>query len=312
MMVRLNHNHSLRDKGLSNALDVGEMPRHRWYFVKEGFSPKLVDHVVEVDNIPQGGVLLDPFSGSGTVPVTGALLGFESHSYEVNPFLKFLSSTKLKHTSPNGLKRASEDILKAARRQVRSPLEGYSTFTPGNRWDRWLFPLPVIRAFQSGSSELRSTESGVRPFLKLALIGAAMDTCNAVHDGKCLRYPKGWKDAEATAGDFRERFSERIQMIAEDLKAAPVLSVGNSVTEGDARALVKKSEPKKFDFCVTSPPYLNSFDYSDVYRPEMFLGGFVDSNSSLMQVRLSTLRSHVQANWTKPGNNHYGRCTLML
>ena len=27
---------------------------------------------------------------------------------------------------------------------------------------------------------------------------------------------------------------------------------------------------KQFKLCVTSPPYLNSFDYTDVYRPELF------------------------------------------
>ena len=32
-----------------------------------------------------------------------------------------------------------------------------------------------------------------------------------------------------------------------------------------------------FKLCVTSPPYLNSFDYTDIYRPELFLGGFVQS-----------------------------------
>jgi hypothetical protein len=42
---------------------------------------------------------------------------------------------------------------------------------------------------------------------------------------------------------------------------------------------------------------LNSFDYSDVYRPELFVGGFVENNEELRQIRLRTIRSHVQVKW---------------
>ena len=58
--------------------------------------------------------------------------------------------------------------------------------------------------------------------------------------------------------------------------------------------------------CVTSPPYLNSFDYSDVYRPETFLIKSVQSNADLRQIRLASLRSHVQVKWPKPVLNSFG------
>ena len=58
---------------------------------------------------------------------------------------------------------------------------------------------------------------------------------------------------------------------------------------------------------VTSPPLtFNSFDYSDVYRPEMFLAGFVADNNQLMRIRLRTIRSHVQANWKLPVKTGFG------
>jgi DNA modification methylase len=63
---------------------------------------------------------------------------------------------------------------------------------------------------------------------------------------------------------------------------------------GDAKAELRKLRSKSHDLVVTSPPYLNSFDYSDVYRPELFTGGYVSSNEDLRSIRLKTLRSHVQ------------------
>lgn len=305
-MFTLNDNFPLRNQDASNAVGLGEMPRHRWYFVKEGFSPKMVEQAVSTDNVRQGELLLDPFSGSGTVPLAGALAGLRAQAFEVNPFLHFLSATKLSRCSASVFRRASREILRSAERQLVSPLEGYSTFTEGNRWGRWLFPTRVLRSFEAGRRAASTANAETRGLLQLALLGAAMDCCNATRDGKCLRYHKDWIEHEATASQFRFRLEARADEIAADLEAAPIPSKASQVKLGDARRLVSAVAREKFRLSVTSPPYLNSFDYSDVYRPELFLAGFVDSNNSLMKIRLKTVRSHVQASWEKPINDDFG------
>jgi hypothetical protein len=305
-MFTLNDNFPLRDQDASNALGLGEMPRHRWYMVKEGFSPKMVEQAVATDGVRQGELLLDPFSGSGTVPLAGALAGLRAQAFEVNPFLHFLSATKLSRCSASVFQQASRKVLRAAEGQLVSPLEGYSTFTEGNRWGRWLFPTRVLRSFESGWRAAASADAETRSLLQLALLGAAMDCCNATRDGKCLRYHKDWIDHEATASQFRFRLEARAKDIAADLRAAPISGKASQVKLGDARRLVPSVAREKFRLCVTSPPYLNSFDYSDVYRPELFLAGFVDSNDSLMKIRLKTIRSHVQASWEIPNNDDFG------
>ena len=305
-MLTPNDNFSLRDQGASNALALDKLPRHRWYFVKEGFSPKLVEQAVMTDGVRPGEVLFDPFSGSGTVPLTGALCGLQVRAFEVNPFLRFLSETKLLQAAPLAFRKSSSRVLRETERPVPSALEGYSTFTQGNRWGRWLFPKPVLRSFEAGRRLIAKIDKEHRDLLQLALIGAAMDCCNATRDGKCLRYKKGWADCEATASEFRGRFEERVEAIASDLAIAPLTGTSSCVVEGDARRLIDSTSQDKFRLCVTSPPYLNSFDYSDIYRPELFLGGFVDSNKSLMKVRLETIRSHVQATWKNPIKNEFG------
>lgn len=305
-MLIPNDKFHLRDQGASNALALDTLPRHRWYFVKEGFSPKLVEQAVITDGVRVGEVLFDPFSGSGTVPLTGALSGLQVRAFEINPFLRFLSATKLNQTSASSFRRTSDRILRETKKSLRSPLEGYSTFTEGNRWGRWLFPTSVLRSFEAGRRLITTIDRKQRDLLKLALIGAAMDCCNATRDGKCLRYKKGWADCEVPASQFRERFEVRAEAIASDLAAAPLIETPSCVTEGDARRLIASSVKDKFRLCVTSPPYLNSFDYSDIYRPELFLGGFVESTKSLMKVRLETIRSHVQAKWKHPVKNEFG------
>lgn len=305
-MQALNANFSLRDQGASNALNLESLPRHRWYFIKEGFSPKLVEQAVLTDGVGKGEVLFDPFSGSGTVPLTGALGGLKVRAFELNPFLRFLSATKLDQVPVPQFRIAVEKLTQTFKAPVPSWLEGYSTFTEGNRWRRWLFPVEVLRTFEAGRQALKTSNRECRNLLKLALLGAMMDCCNANRDGKCLRYTKDWVDEESTPGDFRLRFEKRVEAIANDLEGTPLAGVVSKITEGDSRTLVRASSREKFRLCVTSPPYLNSFDYSDVYRPELFLGGFVRSNRSLMKIRLQTIRSHVQANWEDPVQKDFG------
>jgi hypothetical protein len=305
-MFTLNEKFPLRDQNASNAVGLGEMPRHRWYFVKEGFSPKMVDQAVATDGVRRGELLLDPFSGSGTVPLTGALAGLRAQAFEVNPFLHFLSATKLSRCSASVFQQASRKVLRAAEGQSVSSLEGFSTFTEGNRWRRWLFPTRVLRSFEAARRVAAGSDADTRHLLQLALIGAAMDCCNATRDGKCLRYHKDWMAHEATASQFRFRLEARANDIVADLDSAPISGKASKVKLGDARCLVPSVAREKFRLCVTSPPYLNSFDYSDVYRPELFLAGFVDSNHSLMKIRLKTVRSHVQARWEKPVNDDFG------
>jgi hypothetical protein len=305
-MYTVNTKFSLRDQGFSNALEIDELPRHRWYFVKEGFSPKLVEQAIAIDGVRPGEVLLDPFSGSGTVPLSGALCGLQTRSFEINPFLRFLSAAKLRQVPSEIFRTSSRNLLHALEKPVASPLEGFSTFTEGNRWDRWLFPRSVLRSFEAGRQKLAGVDAELRDLLQLALIGAAMDCCNATRDGKCLRYNKNWHNIQANASQFRRHFEKRAEIIEADLSTAPLDGTNTCVTEGDARKLIAAKSREKFRLCVTSPPYLNSFDYSDIYRPELFLGGFVDSNKSLMDVRLQTIRSHVQASWEKPITDQFG------
>jgi hypothetical protein len=304
-MPTLNSDFHLRNKGVSNALGIDSLPRHRWYFVKEGFSPKLVEQAIQIEGVRPGEILLDPFSGSGTTAVTGALAGLQTHAFELNPFLRFLTSAKLRKVSSSAFRRASVDVLRALETSCPSPLEGFSTFTKGNRWDRWLFPISVLRSFESGKRATSHADADQRALLRLALIGAAMDCCNASRDGKCVRYSEDWRKHQATSTKLRERFQFRTDAIATDLSAAPLSRALSTVVQGDVRELLPKMR-EQFRLCVTSPPYLNSFDYSDVYRPELFLGGFVRSTKALMNIRLKTVRSHVQASWNQPTRDEFG------
>jgi DNA modification methylase len=302
----LNETFELRGTGCSTADDCATLPRHRWYVIKEGFSPKVFKSAAESIILSKDDVVLDPFCGSGTVPLTASLQGHTAYGIEVNPFLAFVSRTKLMRSRPATIRRHLPAVMESIRRGAQSALELYSTFSKTKDSTKWLFNRPVLRAFEGGWTASLECPLPVSDLLQLCLLGAAMDNCNAVADGKCLRYRKDWKNAHFGKASFAEAFENRVDMACEDLKLPIVPNHGSNIFGGDARK-VMASDGRRFKLCVTSPPYLNSFDYSDVYRPELFLGKFVGSNAELATIRKSTIRSHVQANWELPERDSFGQ-----
>lgn len=300
--------HTLAIRAPTNSADNSELPRHRWYPIKEGFSAKLVsDAIAEAQESHGVNVTaIEPFSGSGTSPVECARHGIRCTAYEVNPFLAFVGQTKLEHATVRSFIQFRKQVLNGLHKPVTAALERYSTFCEGDGKKKWLFNRAVLRSFAGGWRTTINFPRSEKALCQLALLRAAMDNCNAYPDGKCLRYKRLATYDCFTAQSVISQFEKHCETIKEDLASCPFDTRPASIQTMDARKLSSHKIGKKFDLCVTSPPYLNSFDYSDVYRPELFLGGFVTSNADLMKVRLRTVRSHLQANWKSPVRNAFG------
>lgn len=302
----LNESFALRDAGWSNGADNGALGIHRWYGFKEAFSPHLVDRAASEASVGAGDTIFDPFCGSGTVPIAAAQRGAAGVGLEVNPFMAFVSRTKLLRASPGSLTRAAGKVVTSAKRCDRSPLERFSTFSSAGGSEKWLFNQSVLRAFEGGwgaSSELDPDE---RELTRLALLGAAMDVCNAKRDGKCLRYKTGWRELRYDRRAFVSAYESRVAVMESDLRDSVAPAGSGRIAMGDSRRDLLDVYRGKFKLCITSPPYLNSFDYTDVYRPELFLGKFVSSAVELRELRFRTLRSHVQVDWAKPVREDFG------
>ncbi|MDQ7799609.1 MAG: DNA methyltransferase [Candidatus Edwardsbacteria bacterium] len=307
MQDNINENYILKDGGYSSYEATTDLPRHRWYYYKEGFSPNIVKKAIEQTDIVRGELIIDPFNGSGTTTLTASLMGHSSVGIEVNPFTSFLSDTKTKNVDISELSNSESKLLKSVEKGDRSPLLGYSTFSKTKVLDKWLFNDSVLNAFEGGWLESNSIPGyNSRKLVRLALITAAMQNCNAKRDGKCLRYRENWKDNKFNKSTFIETLRRNLANIKTDIKNTPI-QAQSEIIKGDCRVILKKkNEINKFKLCITSPPYLNTFDYTDIYRPELFLGKFINNSKQLYKLRLETVRSHVQAKWFKPTQNDFG------
>jgi hypothetical protein len=301
----LNHEFHLRDSNCSNPRGSEVAPRHRWCVMKEGFSEGLLEAALADYSCDSEDLIIDPFCGSGTVPLASVQKGHKTLGIEVNPYLAFVARTKLMQCKPAQIERALARVLRGVDAGRTSPLQAFSTFSETGKNGKWLFNKSVLRAFEGGWQATNTLRPPVRDLLRLALVGAAMDSCNAVADGKCLRYRADWKEHPKRSKDFIESFERRVGLIANDMKEVPVTAESSEIIAGDARSILRTIR-EGFRLCVTSPPYLNSFDYTDVYRPQLFLSKLVTSSEELRALRCLTIRSHVQTSWRPPSRNAFG------
>jgi uncharacterized membrane protein YkvA (DUF1232 family) len=297
----------LHNQIVTNSFENADQPRHRWYAIKEGFSGRLIsDAIEEFPNSRRAIQAIEPFAGSGTAPVEYAVQGIDCLAFEVNPFLAFVAEAKLTHASPSAFSRARPCIIRGLQTPIVSSLEIYSTFCKRAGNEKWLFNRSVLRAFAGGWRATENYPANLRRLFRLALLRAVMDNCNAYPDGKCLRY-KRLKTYDCFGVEsLISQFDSYCDIIVADLGYSPLPYDLGHILNMDSRGLSSFPLTSKFHICVTSPPYLNSFDYSDIYRPELFLGGFVKTNADLMRIRLQTVRSHLQANWTSPKRDSFG------
>jgi hypothetical protein len=250
------------------------------------------------------GTMLDPFAGSGTSIVEGAAWGWRCVGVEVNPFTRFLASVKVENEYRAELvwrhwRCVLDDAVKG---DIEWRLPRGSTLVGHKGLDKWLFNPAVARRYE----QLRSSVERVVPrgkyrrLLTLGLMAGTIRSSNAKRDGKCWRYKTAWQLRRYRGADVDAGFCEVMQAYADDVAAMPKLAGAGEVVLGDSRVWLREHGPSvvgSADVVLTSPPYLNSFDYTDIYRPECFLLGVADSAQDLRKVRLQTLRSHVQVEW---------------
>lgn len=269
----------------------------RWFHFKEAFSPAFVTNAINTLGF-RPTRLIDPFGGSGTSAITCQLLGIDAITVEVNPFLADVIKTKVQAVSAEALRRAAADFQVRLLRSsaALSRLKHLPpTFIEAADKTRWIFPLSVARRLAQYLNCIDAIEDeSIRNFFKVVLGAVLIDCSNVYVNGKGRRYRRSWQDNQPTAEDLDLRFATQFNVAFEDVvrfEARPNCEV--KVLNADARqAMSSVTEPA--DLIVFSPPYPNSFDYTDIYNVELWTLGYLDSSEANTKLRCNTLRSHVQ------------------
>jgi hypothetical protein len=271
-------------------------PIHRWFKFKESFSAELIGFLLNEYWKPsrRSVSFLDPFCGVATsllaaeevLPRFGAR-SVDLRGIEVNPYIHFAAATKLdwKSYDPAALLRSAEISSNGIKLPVRPQMPLLSTLR--NAKFASVQQVEAILEMRDKICLVTKGKREQRPLL-LGLAAAAESQFNLRKDGRALRYVE-----RDRPGTFVDEVRRQWSAIAEDLQQ-PLIAVGGtrSIVRGDGRRPDRAFRGQRFDIVCFSPPYLNNIDYTEVYKLEQWLLGYLSSGEEMVGQRRRTFRSH--------------------
>ena len=240
---------------------------HHWYPLLEGFSPRFVAAVLD-KFAPGSKVVLDPFGGAGTAPLTVAQLGREGLYCELNPVLQFITQTKLSALRLKASDRAK--LVSTIRDEAlalpftlgdHEPDAALSAAYSGVFHESRYFDDETMRhvlQLRSYADKLGQTSPLVSHVFTVAVLASLVPASLMKRAGD-LRY-KTEDELKGKEFPIYQGVSKRLERMATDLEQAED-AVGDAVlVSEDARSL-SRLPSLNVEAVVTSPPYLNGTNY---------------------------------------------------
>ena len=273
-----------------------ELPFQTWKSFKEAYPPELVARAINESAVTVE-TCLDPFGGSGTTALACQFLGVRPTTIEVNPFLADLISAKLVRYSADALARDLGHIVRGLSESdadIHAKLSNLpaSFVEPGVK-GRWIFDQKIAsRIFALLSAIDLLEDDNHRRLFRILLGGTLLSVSNVVMSGKGRRYRGAWRDRQLPPSRVDNAFLEAARSAIVDIhRYSNRLQPSYEVICADSRTSLKTGI---WDIAIFSPPYPNSFDYTDVYNVELWMLGYLKNFDANRALRQATLTSHVQ------------------
>lgn len=300
--------------GSINKLYPEDRAIHEWYRFVLSFPPHLVREYLQRFDARPGHRVLDPFSGTGTVPVEAKKLGIASIGVEAHPMANFASQVKVDwQPDPAGLLAHATRVADMANTQL---FEG-SAVANGVKLS------PTLRTLSAEKMRLLLTNSiSPLPLHKtlvlldvieqlrderyyrhelLALAKAAVFTSSNLHFGPEVGVSSVKYDAPVIAS-----WLTGIETMASDLGAVVDSSgIPAVIYRADARQPAAVLKPRSIDIVITSPPYPNEKDYTRTTRLESVLLGFLETKADLRAIKQGLVRSNTRNVYKGDDDSHW-------
>jgi DNA modification methylase len=278
-------------KSLVNYASDLDLPIQRWYRYKEGYSIKLVDQILAKYNVKQGDLIVDPFCGSGSTLLQAKINKCNSIGFEINPFSAFLAKVKTQDYKKQDVTLFIKEIanLKKVKSKQKVNIPKLSTIEQLFDNDALLYLLTLKEKI----NQIKSKK--VSDLLMLAWLGILEESSNYRKAGNGLKFRKTIKKTIRDQEYVKNLFFKSINDIQRDLNFAVEISgkVNTSVIEDTCFNLSKYTKKNSIKGVIFSPPYANCFDYTEIYKVELWMGSFVSEYSDLKILRKKGIRSHL-------------------
>lgn len=301
--MNLNSNLRVLDQEASAFVGLERLPTntttkkhaiHRWFNFIAGFSPEFVQASLKTATKVQKGevCLLDPFSGCGTAPLTARLLEVHAVGYDPHPFFAKIGEAKANspqywHELP-GIQAAIREGIS------RKNFDGMHYSTSASTYLDKMFNQKDLVALQSARKTLMDRDLDTHPLAVLILSRMLDYCCFAATDG-IYKAPTTRK--RSVSPDVA--LDKVCRTLSEDAFEAQIGS-GLVKMHEQSSDQMEELDTNSIDIVVTSPPYLNNFDFAEMTRMYLYFWGLASSWGEIT----SNVRSQLIVNTTTAIKGH--------
>lgn len=239
------------------------------------FTPQIVNKFFNL-YCKRGFSILDPFCGSGTTLVEGVLNGMTSVGIDLNPIAYNISKAKSNHYSDSEIQ-LIKDFISEIQSKINNGLFSNNNHNKNdieipdfpNR-DHWFqknvsYELAILKnkidAFQN---------ENVKTLLYCAFSKIIVKVSNQDSEVRYTAKNKNHPDG-IVYSSFIDTVSSYLQAL--NFKEHSIIAK-SEVHNGDTFEVLKTLPENNFDFVITSPPYINTFDYYLYHKQRMFWLGY--------------------------------------
>ena len=268
-------------------------PYDRWFRYPAGFASDYASILLGQLTLEADALVVDPFCGSGVAGTAARKSGYSFYGIEAHPLIAELAQIKLEPSpgAADGLMATCDELILEAAASPGSPsrLDAEPDLVR-----RCFEPDTLLRLLALRENIRMGMASVWAPYAKWALLGTLRDVASS---------KTGWpyqRPGSSRTPRFKcalTRFRQRMGMMASDLAASTPSSGTHQVVLGDSTERIAWSglSGRRANACVSSPPYLNNFDYADATRLELYFWGDVTSWSQMcIEVRNGMLTATTQ------------------
>lgn len=259
---------------------------HRWGNFIAGFSVEFVEQCISAMSLDsQDGIILDPFAGCGTTLIAAKNKGLKSVGYELHPVFHTIASCKIQHYETDAALRTAELL-----RERHTPV---CWSQDAEQFLAKLFSRTNLELIRNAAGAISQSPPDLHDLAVTMFLKVCELACGSQTDG-IYKAPTTYKHHLA----FHEALNRVEAEFTDDIRSEWYRQHWRATPQSHvhrASALSMKAlDPDSVVGCITSPPYLNNFDYAEMTRMHLYLLGWCTSWRDISE----TVRNQLVTNTT--------------
>jgi len=227
-----------------------------------------------------GEYILDPFCGSGTVLVESLLHKRNAVGIDLNPVSCLISKVK---SSVYNEQQLSELALGAAIKNYdswKSTSMSNTHLHSHKNIEHWFKPEMIDELSAIKGCFLSNVESSIHDLLWMGFLSIIVTVSKQDNDTRYAAVDKPEVVPTYALIRFKSSLENYYTNLRRNLGKIPHNEVSIRVYEGDSNVVLDGLPERRFSLAVTSPPYINTFDYYLYHKHRIF---WMDKNPQMVR-----------------------------